>query len=218
MRLLLLEDHPSLAEAIVCRLHNEKFVVDWVQTIKHAREALFAAGIDGALLDLSLPDGNAIPLIKEVRARESNLPLVILTARDQISDRVLGLEAGADDYLVKPFSLDEMVARINAVLRRAKGNPTPLLKCGDFELDRNGHRLLKNGLEIQLTAKEWGLLERLVSNQNAIVRKEQLEQAIYGFDDEIESNTLEVYISRLRKKLGKTAIQTIRGLGYRFTG
>jgi two-component system OmpR family response regulator len=218
MRLLLLEDHSHLAEAIVCHLRRQKFVVDWLQSIRQARQALTTEGIAVAVLDLSLPDGDALDLLRDIRARGSHLPVLLITARDQISDRVRGLQAGADDYLVKPFDLDELVARIHAVLRRAGGNPNPTLRFGEFEVDRNGHRILRQGLEVQLTAKEWCLLERLLINRQSIVSKDQLEEAIYGFDDEVGSNTLEVYVSRLRKKLGKAAIETVRGLGYRFTG
>jgi two-component system OmpR family response regulator len=141
-----------------------------------------------------------------------------MTARDQISDRIKGLELGADDYLVKPFDLNEMLARLNAVLRRYAGNPNPTIKLGRFEIDRSGHRVLVDGKDVALTAKEWGVLEKLTVKPGAIVSKEQLEETLYSFDDEIGSNTLEVYISRVRKKLGKDALETIRGLGYRFTG
>jgi two-component system OmpR family response regulator len=139
-----------------------------------------------------------------------------MTARDQISDRIKGLDAGADDYVVKPFDLNELLARLQAVLRRYAGNPNPMIRLGRFEIDRTGHRVLHDGKDAQLTAKEWALLEKLVVRPGVIVHKEQLDEALYSFDDEVGSNTLEVYVSRLRKKLGKEAIETKRGLGYRF--
>lgn len=218
MRLLLLEDQPSLAEAIASHLRSNGFSVDLAADIQTAEAALRAGNFDAAFFDLSLPDGDGIALLVRLRRQDSRLPIIIMTARDQISDRIRGLEAGADDYLVKPFDLNEMVARLHAVLRRYGGNPNPLLKLGIFEIDRIGHRILVDGKDSQLTAKEWALVDKLVAKPKAIVRKEQLEEALYGFDDEVSSNTLEVYVSRIRKKLGKEAIETVRGLGYRFSG
>lgn len=216
MRILLLEDQPSLAEAIASHLKSRGFSVDIVATLRQAETALRAGTFDVALFDLSLPDGDGLVLLRTLRQGGNRLPVIIMTARDRISDRIKGLEAGADDYVVKPFDLNELVARVQAVLRRSGGDPNPVVTLGAFAIDRCGHRIMRDGDEVQVTAKEWALVERLVTKPNAIVSKAQLEEALYSFDDEVASNTLEVYISRIRKKLGKETIQTVRGLGYRF--
>lgn len=218
MRILLLEDQAMLADAIATHLRARSFCVDTVANLRQAETALKVADFDAALFDLSLPDGDGMVLLAAIRKAGSRLPVIIMTARDQISDRIRGLETGADDYIVKPFDLDELVARLHAVLRRYGGDPNPLLKIGQFEIDRTGHRVLLDGEDARLTAKEWALFEKLVARPNALVGKEQLEEALYNFDDEVVSNTLEVYISRIRKKLGKETIETVRGLGYRFVG
>jgi two-component system OmpR family response regulator len=218
MRILLLEDQPSLAEAICTHLKSHGFAVDAAAGIRAAEAALAAGRFDVALFDLSLPDGDGLLLLRKIRAQGSLMPILIMTARDQISERIKGLEIGADDYLVKPFDLNEMLARLNAVLRRYAGNPNPTLSLGRFEIERSGHRVMIDGKDAALTAKEWAVLEKLTVKPGAIVSKEQLEEALYSFDDEVGSNTLEVYISRIRKKLGREAIETVRGLGYRFAG
>lgn len=216
MRLLLLEDQPTLAEAIASHLKAKGFKVDAAASLRMAEAALRVGNFDAAIFDLSLPDGDGMSLLSSLRQQGSKLPVIIMTARDRISDRIKGLESGADDYVVKPIDLNELVARLHAVLRRYGGNPNPLVKLGKFEIDQNGHRILLDGKDVQLTGKEWSLVEKLVAKPNAIVSKEKLEEALYGFDDEIASNTLEVYVSRIRKKLGKETIETVRGLGYRF--
>ena len=218
MRLLLLEDEPDLADAMSAHLVANGFVVDAVGRLAQARSALGSAGFDALLIDLGLPDGDGLTLVSDLRQQGSRVPIIIMTARDRISDRIRGLEAGADDYLVKPFDLDEMIARLRAVTRRYEGTPNPLLAFGDLAIDRSGRRVLLAGAELALTAKEWALLEKLSSRPGAIFTRDQLEQTIYGFDDEIGSNTLEVYVSRLRKKVGRDRIETVRGLGYRFRG
>lgn len=218
MRLLLVEDQPVLAEAIGSHLKAQGFAVDAMLDLKTAQGALAVEEFGAILLDLSLPDGDGLEFLVRLRQEGRCTPVIIMTARDQIRDRIKGLEAGADDYLVKPFDLDEMVARVYAVTRRYEGNPNPMLKLGDCLIDKSGHRVLLNGEEVRLTAKEWALVEKLVSKPLAIVSKEQLEQSLYCFDDEIGSNTMEVYVSRIRSKLGKLSIETVRGLGYRFNG
>jgi len=190
--------------------------VDSFATLRQADAALRVGSFDIALFDLSLPDGDGLTLLNSLRQKGARLPVIIMTARDQISARIRGLEAGADDYVVKPFDLNELVARLHAVLRRYGGDPNPVVKLGMFSIDRSGHRIILDGEDVQLTAKEWALVERLAATPNAIVSKGRLEEALYSFDDEVASNTLEVYISRIRKKLGREAIQTVRGLGYRF--
>lgn len=218
MRVLLLEDQPSLAEAIGAHLRSKGFSVDAVANIRSAELALKVGSFDLACFDLSLPDGDSLALLRTIRRGSVRLPVIIITARDQISERIKGLEAGADDYVVKPFDLNELVARLHAILRRYAGNPNPVFRLGGFEIDRVGHRVLRNGEDCHLTAKEWAIVEKLIVRPNAIVSKAQLEEALYGFDDEVISNTLEVYISRIRKKLSKDSIETVRGLGYRFVG
>jgi len=215
MRILLLEDQPGLSEAIASHLTSKGFNVDVACNIKQADAALQVGNFDAAFFDLSLPDGDGIALLTRLRQRANKLPVIIMTARDQISDRIRGLEAGADDYVVKPFDLNELVARLQAVLRRYGGNPNPVLRIGRFEIDRTGYRVLIEGTDAQLTAKEWAVFEKLMTKPGGLVSKEQLEGALYSFNDEVGSNTLEVYVSRLRKKLGKEAIETVRGLGYR---
>lgn len=216
MRILLLEDHASLAEAIATHLKAKGFTVDIATTIREAQSSLRAVPFDAALFDLSLPDGDGIDLLNRIRQQGNTLPVIIMTARDQITERIKGLEAGADDYVVKPFDLNELLARLQAVMRRYARNPAPVLRMGKFEIDRVGQRVLKNGVDLQLSAKEWALFEKLASIPNAIVSKEQLLESMYGFSEDVFTNTLEVYVTRLRKKLGRDAIETIRWQGYRF--
>ncbi len=207
-----------MAEAIASRLHIDGITVDIVTTIAEADVALKTTAFDAAIFDLFVSDGNAMSLLKRLRAREVGLPVLIVTARDQISDRIAGLEAGADDYIVKPFDLDELVARLHAVIRRSEGNASPVLHYGKYEINRFAHWMRIDGKLANLTAKEWVVISKLVARPNSIVTRESLEIALYSFDDDIGSNTVEVYVSRIRKKIGKDAIETVRGLGYRFTG
>lgn len=218
MRTLLLEDEPLLADAIASRLRIDGITVDTVASIAAADAALASTDFDVAIFDLSLPDGNAMMFLRRLRAEGNSLPVLIATARDQISDRIAGLEAGADDYVVKPFNLDELVARLHAVVRRYGGTPNPVVNIGKYEINRFTHWLRADGEMINLTAKEWAVIDKLVARPDSIVTRESLETALYNFDADIGSNTVEVYVSRIRKKLGKEAIETIRGLGYRFTG
>ena len=218
MKLLVVEDQPSLLDAVGIYLKRHGFVVDGALNLELARSYLRTSGYDGILLDMALPDGNGLDFLKELRKGGLKIPVIVMTARDQISDRIQGLEAGADDSVVKPFDLNEVLARFNAVLRRYQGAATPLVNVGVFEIDKSGQRLLRNGLEIVLTGKEWALVERLTRQQHAIVPKEDLEQALFSIDSDILSNSLEVHVSRIRKKIGKQHIQTVRGLGYRFIG
>ena len=215
MRILLLEDNADLADAITSRLKSKDFVVDITSNIQAAESALAVGSFDLALFDLSLPDGSSLALLQKLRRQGKTIP-VIITARDQISDRITGLEAGADDYLVKPFDLDEMIARIHTIMRRYEGNPNPVIKFGNIQIDQSGHRVFVSNVEVELTAKEWAVVQKLSSQPGHIFSKEQMEATLYNFDSEVGSNTLEVYVSRIRKKLGKDHIETVRGLGYRF--
>lgn len=216
MRILLLEDNADLADAITSRLKSKDFVVDIASNIQAAESALAVGSFDLALFDLSLPDGNSLALLQKLRRQGKTIPVIIITARDQISDRITGLEAGADDYLVKPFDLDEMIARIHTIMRRYEGNPNPVIKFGNIQIDQSGHRVFVSDVEVELTAKEWAVVQKLSSQPGHIFSKEQMEATLYNFDSEVGSNTLEVYVSRIRKKLGKDHIETVRGLGYRF--
>ncbi|MFT6914675.1 MAG: two-component system OmpR family response regulator [Motiliproteus sp.] len=215
MRILLVEDAEGLGEVIQDQIADEGHAVDWVQTIAHARASLHTTHYDLMLLDLMLPDGNGIDLLIKIRNAGEITPVIILTARDQISDRIKGLNAGADDYLVKPFDLSELSARIAAVARRYAGNPNPQLKIGPLDIDLSRHQVCRAGESINLTAREWALLEAFIQRPGTLLSKAQLEDHLYAFGSEIESNTIEVYISRLRKKLGRDQFETVRGLGYR---
>ena len=215
MRILLVEDAEGLGEVIQDQIADEGHAIDWVQTISHAEASLHTTHYDLILLDLMLPDGSGIDLLIKIRNSGETTPVIILTARDQISDRINGLNAGADDYLVKPFDLSELSARIAAVSRRYAGNPNPLLKIGTLDVDLTKHLVSRDGVLINLTAREWALLEAFIQRPGTLLSKSQLEDHLYAFGSEIESNTIEVYISRLRKKLGRDQLETVRGLGYR---
>jgi len=167
------------------------------------------------LLDLHLPDGKGLEFLKAFRSDGYRTPVIILTARDQLSDRIDGLNAGADDYLVKPFDLGELSARLAAVARRYAGNPNPLIRLGPVEIDIALRRVTAGNEEIMLTAREWTVLEQFLGRPGITVGKGQIEDALYAFGAEVESNTVEVYVSRLRRKLGRRVIATVRGLGYR---
>lgn len=215
MRVLLVEDDNLLGEAVDEQITRDGHSTDHVTTLRDARRYVEAANYDLILLDLLLPDGKGIDFLRELRVGGSSVPVIILTALDQVADRIAGLNAGADDYLVKPFDLSELSARVNAVARRYAGNPNPLVTIGDIELDLAARSITRAGSPVSLTASEWALLEALVQRPNAILSKAHLEERLYSFNDEIGSNTIEVHMSRLRKKLGADLIETVRGLGYK---
>ncbi len=215
MRILLVEDDSLLGAAVRDQIISEGHSVDWARQISKATDFILSAAYDLVLLDLMLPDGRGLDFLKGRRAAGDVTPVIILTARDQISDRIAGLNAGADDYLVKPFDLFELSARIRAVGRRYSGNPNPLVTIGDLEVDLAGRTVRRGGRPVPLTSREWALFEGLVQRPNQLLSKAQLEERLYSFDTEVESNTIEVYIGRIRKKLGPAAIETVRGMGYR---
>lgn len=215
MRILLVEDELVLGDAVATHLKRSNHAVDWVQRIDDAEAALRAVDYRIVLLDLHLPDGRGLDLLRSLRRVDDTRPIIILTARDQIRDRIEGLNAGADDYLVKPFDLDELVARIAAVQRRSAEKASSTIRVGDLVIDQTARNVWRNDKEIQLTAREWALLDCLAERSGATLSKVQLEEALYAFGAEIESNAVEVYISRLRKKLGAEVIRTMRGVGYR---
>jgi two-component system OmpR family response regulator len=215
MRILLIEDEPVLGDAVATHLKRSNHAVDWVQRIDDAEAALRAVDYRIVLLDLHLPDGRGLDLLRSLRRADDTRPVIILTARDQIRDRIEGLNAGADDYIVKPFDLDELAARIAAVQRRSAEKASSTIRAGDLVIDQTARNVWRNGKEIQLTAREWALLDCLAERTGATLSKAQLEEALYAFGAEIESNAVEVFISRLRKKLGAEVIRTVRGVGYR---
>ncbi len=214
MRILLIEDDHVLGAAIRDHVAAEGHGVDWMRRLDDAQAALDNVPYELVLLDLNLPDGRGLDLLRKLRAHGSTVPVIITTAQDQIAVRIEGLNAGADDYLVKPFDLSEMSARLAAVARRYSGNPAPLMTLGDASINLATKMVTVDGKAINLTSREWAVLERLLSRRGAIVSKAEIEDSLYAFGAEIESNTVEVYISRLRKKLGRDAVTTLRGLGY----
>ncbi|QYO78817.1 response regulator transcription factor [Devosia salina] len=214
MRILLIEDDHVLGAAIRDHLSAGGHAVDWVQRLDDAEAALTTVQYELMLLDLNLPDGRGLDLLRRLRGRGDDLPVIITTAQDQIAIRIEGLNSGADDYLVKPFDLSEMTARVAAVARRYGGNNAPVLRLGPVEIDLARRLVRVEGEAVTLSAREWAVLERLVSRPGAIVTKAEIEESLYAFGAEIESNAVEVYVSRLRKKLGRNAVHTVRGLGY----
>jgi len=215
MRILLVEDDPALGEAVRDHLRSLAHAVDREERLASAEAALRAVPYDLVLLDLGLPDGDGLAFLKRLRARGDTTPVIVLTARDRIGERIAGLEAGADDYLVKPFDLGELAARVAAVARRYAGDPNPLLEIGPLLVDRGRRIVTREGAPVTLSAREWALLEALALRPGAIVSKERLEELLYPMGEEVESNAVEVAVSRLRKKLGAEVIETVRGLRYR---
>tara|TARA_B110000503_G_C7168525_1_gene423131 strand:+ start:4535 stop:5197 length:663 start_codon:yes stop_codon:yes gene_type:complete len=215
MRILVIEDDKIIGSAIREELERLGHSVDWALRLDAAQDALAGAHFDLLLLDLMLPDGLGLGFLRTLRKMGSLVPVIIMTALDQISDRIDGLNAGADDYLVKPFDLSELSARIGAVTRRSAGNPNPLLTLGTLTIDMAARRIFRDSKPIALTAREWVLFEAFVQKPTQLLSKAQLEERLYSFDQDFESNTVEVHISRLRKKLGAKALITERGLGYR---
>jgi two-component system, OmpR family, response regulator len=214
VRILLVEDEALLGEAVATHL-RKWHAVDWVQRIDDGTEAVENVAYDLMLLDLNLPDGKGLDLLRAVRRSGKSLPVIIVTARDQVRDRIEGLNSGADDYVVKPFDLGELAARIHALQRRSTAMPNPRLTVGELEIEPAEKRLWRAGKEVQLTAREWAVFDCFVHRLGTTVSKSKIEEILYEFGSEIESNAVEVYVSRLRKKLGGDVISTLRGLGYR---
>lgn len=196
-------------------LQQEGHSVDWVRDGTAAEVALRANPYDLLVLDLGLPRRDGLVVLAELRARETSLPVIVITARDQLEDRVRGLDLGADDYLVKPFDLDELAARIRAVARRSAGRATPQITHGDVSLDPATHSVTLRGEPVAVSAREFALLLALMERPHAVLSRAQLEERLYGWDEEVASNAVEVHIHHLRRKLGEHFIRTVRGLGYR---
>ena len=215
MRILLIEDDAGLGSAVQDQIAADGHVADWARDLAGAEDHLATVSYDLLLLDMMLPDGTGLRLLGDLRRGGSAVPVIILTAMDRITDRIAGLNAGADDYLVKPFDLSELSARIGAVARRYAGNPNPLLTVGAYDIDLAQRRVTGPGGGVDLSQREWIVLETLLQNRGAIVAKSRLEDRLYSFDAEVQSNTIEVYVSRLRRKLGRDSVETLRGLGYR---
>ena len=214
MRILLVEDEPHLAQAVRDHLVAHGETVDWCALLDDADAALASVTYGLVLLDLHMPDGRGIDFLRGLRKRGDETPVLITTARDQISDRIEGLDAGADDYLVKPYDLNEMISRIGAIKRRYAKMPSPVLKLGNLLIDTVAKHVKSGDEEIPITRREWALLDTLLRRPNAILSKEQLADALYAFGEDVNSNAVEVHISRLRGKLGRDTIRTLRGIGY----
>jgi DNA-binding response OmpR family regulator len=215
MRLLLVEDDAMIGRAVRQGLGDAGFTVDWVTEGRAAELALANGVYDLAVLDLGLPFKDGMAILRELRARRDRLPVLIVTARDAVANRIEGLNAGADDYVLKPFDLDELVARVRALLRRHAGGAMPLLECGSLTLDSVRREVRRAGQEIQLSAREFALLETLMQRPGAVLSREQLEDAVYGWGEEVGSNAVEVHLHNLRRKLGAETIRNVRGVGYK---
>jgi two-component system OmpR family response regulator len=213
MRLLLLEDDVTLGEALRDYLRSEGHVVDWCTTLAQAR-ALISEPYDAWLLDWNLPDGSGVDWLRSWRAKGRKVPAVVRTARDLLGDRIQGLDSGADDFLVKPFAPEELCARLRAIARRLVGS-AQRKAFGPVQIDLTAKAVWRNDQSVELTAREWTLLEALVLRAGRIVSRNDLEALALGFDSELASNSIEVHIFKLRQKLGKALIETVRGLGYR---
>ena len=214
MRILLVEDDPQLGDGLTVGLRQAGFAVDWLRDGRSADQALQSEGFDLIVLDLGLPGLGGMEVLHRARQRGQGLPILILTARDATGSKIEGLDAGADDYLVKPFDIDELSARVRALLRRSAGRAAPLLVHGELSLDPAARQLTRAGKPVELSAREYALLQMLLESAGRVLTRSQLEQSLYGWGDEPDSNALEVHIHHLRKKLGSELIRTLRGVGY----
>jgi DNA-binding response OmpR family regulator len=215
VRLLLVEDDPMIGESIEEGLCGERYAVDWVRNGRSADTALSTVAYDLLLLDLGLPGMEGMDVLRSLRARGGDIPVLVITARDATRDRVAGLDAGADDYLVKPFDLDELLARTRALLRRRVARTRSAIVHGALTLDLASHDVTFNGQPVRLSSREFSLLRALLDNPGSVVTKAQLEDKLYGWSSEVESNTVDVYIYHLRKKFGAAFIKNVRGVGYK---
>ncbi len=214
MRLLLVEDDPMIGESVRQGLRQEGYAVDWVRDGKAAEAALASEDYAMMLLDLGLPRKGGIDVLRELRRAGNKIAVLVLTARDAVSDRVQGLDSGADDYLVKPFDLDELAARVRALTRRRAGRAEPAVSFGELSVDPSAHRVTLRGKDVALSAREFALLQALLERPGAVLSRAQLEERLYGWDEEVESNAIEVHIYNLRRKLGNDRIRNVRGVGY----
>ncbi len=214
MRILLVEDDIMLGQTVKEAIEQEHYVVDLVTDAAMCEAAIATTKFDLILLDINLPDKSGIEILKNIRNSKNNIPILILTARDSINQKIEGLNNGADDYLVKPFDLEELLARINALARRSKGISNPTIIYGELELNPFTHKFTNNKAEIDLSPKEFVIMKSLMENIGKVISKDSLENILYSWDDSVESNTVEVHIHHLRKKINRNIIKTIRGIGY----
>ncbi|MDB5962090.1 MAG: two-component system response regulator [Massilia sp.] len=215
MRLLLVEDDTMIGEVVLDLLRAEHYAVDWVKDGEMADTALMQAqNYDLVLLDLGLPRKDGIEVLRSMRARKDRTPVLVATARDAVSQRIAGLDAGADDYVLKPYDLDELLARIRALLRRSAGRAEPVFEYNNITINPATREVAVAGAPVTLSAREWAVLEALISRPGAVLSRAQLEEKLYSWRDEVSSNAVEVYIHGLRKKLGSELIQNVRGVGY----
>jgi len=214
MRVLVVEDDRMIAKGLHTALRQEGYAVDGVSDGKSASEALRSSAFDLVLLDLGLPQRDGLEVLRELRRRGDATPVIIVTARDEVQNRIAGLDAGADDYIVKPFDLDEVAARMRSVLRRAAGRGDPSIRHRGITLNPVSHAVERNGEPVLLSAHEFAVLEALLQRPGAVLSRAQLEDRLYGWNESIESNAIEVYVHGLRRKLGSDAIRTLRGVGY----
>jgi two-component system response regulator QseB len=218
MRVLLAEDDEMIGAAVQDHLRAQGFAADWVRDGRAAEAALGDDLHDLLLLDLGLPGREGLAVLRSLRGRGSTLPVVVLTARDAVDDRVAGLDAGADDYVVKPFDLKELVARLHAVLRRRAGRASSVIEHGNLRLDLAAHELRRDGVPVPVSGREFALLHALLERPGQVLSRAQLEERLYGWGEEVGSNVVEVHIHALRRKLGVELIQNVRGVGYRIPG
>jgi two-component system, OmpR family, response regulator QseB len=214
MRVLVVEDDQMIAEAIRTALRQDGYSVEWIDDGAGAAAALATSSFDIVLLDLGLPRRSGLEVLREARRQGTTTPVIIITARDDVQSRVAGLDSGADDYLVKPFDLDELAARMRSVLRRGAGRGDSVIEHAGIRLDPATHEVSRAGEPVALSAREYAVLEALMMRPGAILSRAQLEDRLYGWGGEIESNAVEVYVHALRRKLGSDAIRTVRGVGY----
>lgn len=214
MRVLIVEDDEGIASGLAATLRASGYAVDMGKDLATASAAMAVESFDLILLDLNLPDGDGLDWLRKLRSQGRAVPVLIMTARDALPDRIAGLDEGADDYLVKPFEPDELLARMRVALRRSEGRASPLLRHGDLVVDPAGHTVVRAGQPITLRAKEFALLLALLRSSGQVLSRQRLEQALYGFDEVLDSNALEVHIHHLRRKLGDGLVKTVRGVGY----
>ena len=214
MRILLVEDDKALGHGIHLGLRQAGYAVDWVQDGVMAETAIDTQDYDMAVLDINLPKKSGLDVLDHVRSEAKPLPILLLTAKDAINDRIVGLDRGADDYMIKPFDLDELKARIRALMRRSSGRTMPVLTYKDIVLDPASYTVTQKDNIIELSTREFAILQLLMENVGRVLSRNRLEESLYSWKDEIESNAVEVHIHRLRKKLGADLIRTIRGVGY----
>ncbi|MFZ9035920.1 MAG: response regulator [Francisellaceae bacterium] len=214
MRVLVVEDDHMLGEGIVEGLKQHNYAVDLINDGRHAEQALQTEPYDAAIVDIGLPSKDGISVVKSIRGKGVLTPVLLLTARDAVDDRVRGLDAGADDYLTKPFALDELLARLRALVRRSVGRVEPTIRFETLELDPAAQTAMDEGQLLKLSRREFALLECLLENAGKVVSKTRLLEKLYGWEDEVDSNTLEVHVHNIRKKIDNKYIKTIRGVGY----